>query len=769
MKLKYKINFVSLGILTAVTCAVALVGILTINQVVIDLNRKLMSMEVHNLIATIRSAHQVLKEAGVGHVESYVRKAQEDLIAEFRNYRFGSTGKLAIADRRTATLLLDPLEGNKGIRPSPLHRMIREGRGSMERLGGEDARFYCFDTYPDWSWTVILSVTSEEVLEARTKFLESAGIILLPGLILGSLLFLWFTDRLVKPIHQLATAAASVSRGEWDVPLPNPRGEDEISQLAAAFREMSAKLSATYRNLQENLNKVERSQEALAAEKELLAVTLRSIADGVITTDVNGKVALMNKVAEAMTGWSQEEGVGRSLGEVFEILDESTGERWEHPVEEVIRKGEIIDQPDHTVLVARNGRKGMVALSGAPILDQGGEILGMVLVFRDITEKTRMEEEFFKAQKLESVGLLAGGIAHDFNNILTAIMGNISLAMMDAKPDAKISRRLEETLKASLRAKDLTQQLLTFSKGGTPIKKIHSISDLIRSSTLFALTGSNVRCEFRIAPDLWPAEVDEGQIGQVIHNLVLNADQAMPEGGLIKVRAENLAVSSTHGLPLEPGNYVKISIRDEGTGISREYLPKIFDPYFTTKHRGNGLGLAVVHSIVAKHGGLITVESELGSGTTFHIYLEASDREIAEERHPQRQLPTGRGRILLMDDEEIVGEVVGEMLGQLGYRVVLARNGEQALERYRESLSSRELFDAVILDLTIPGGMGGKETVVRLREMDPDVRAVVSSGYSNDPIMGDFGKYGFSGVISKPYRLQELARVLNDVTTARTT
>jgi two-component system cell cycle sensor histidine kinase/response regulator CckA len=380
----------------------------------------------------------------------------------------------------------------------------------------------------------------------------------------------------------------------------------------------------------------------------------------------------------------------------------------------------------------------------------------------DITKRKRMEEDISKIQKLESIGILAGGIAHDFNNILTAILGNVSLAKI-YDLQSNVQERLTEAEKACMQAKELTQQLLTFSRGGAPVKKVTSIAHLLSDSAIFASSGSNARCECSIPDDLWAAEVDEGQISQVVNNLVINAEQAMPGGGVIKVSAENIFLSESV-LPLEDGNYVKISVEDQGVGIPEQHLQRIFDPYFTTKQKGSGLGLATSYSIIRNHDGHIVVESILGVGTTFHIYLPASSEEAVTREKMEEEIPVmGKGNILVMDDEEFIRELVGDMLVNIGYEATTVSDGAEAVELYKEAKESGRPFDAVIMDLTVPGGMGGREALRRIMEIDPEIKAIVSSGYSNDPIMADFGKYGFSGVIAKPYKTGELSEVLYKV------
>lgn len=506
-----------------------------------------------------------------------------------------------------------------------------------------------------------------------------------------------------------------------------------------------------------------RTEEALEAETQRLSITLRSIGDGVITTNIQGRVVLINKVAEMLTGWTQHEAVGQPLSAILRLVDEKTHELHGNPATHVLQTGTRLAQTEPITMVAKDQTRYIITYESNPIIERDGKIVGTVIVFRDITEKQQMEHERLKAQKLESIGLLAGGIAHDFNNLLMAIMGNISLAKIEAEGDEKLVDRLTAAERACLQSKNLTHQLLTFSKGGAPIKKTTSMVGIIKDTAEFALRGSNVRCQFLIADSLWQVEADEGQISQVIQNLIINAMQAMPDGGTITVSAENVSLETNTTLPLPAGRYVKVVVKDHGVGIPMENLSKIFDPYFTTKKKGSGLGLAAAYSIVKKHEGFISVESEVGVGSTFTIYLPATTKSVTLAMPPSAAAAPGHGRILVMDDEQIIRDVTGHILRRLGYEAAFAKDGEEAITAYQQAMAENRPFQAVIMDLTIPGGMGGKEAIKRLRQIDPNIKAIVSSGYSNDPVMSNFTEYGFRGCVAKPYNVQELSLTLQKV------
>lgn len=505
------------------------------------------------------------------------------------------------------------------------------------------------------------------------------------------------------------------------------------------------------------------AEELLEAEKERLTVTLRSIGEGVITTDIEGNILLVNKAGEELTGWKQEEASGKHISEIFNIINANTREKSSLPLDRVLRTGKIFSFPARIFLISRDGRERLISESISPIFDRDNKIIGFVIVFRDITEKVELEEELFKARKLESVGVLASGIAHEFNNILTGVMGNISLAKMYINSEEKPCEILSEAEKGAVRARTLTYQLLTFAKAGSPLKTPASVAELLKQITNLVLSGSNVKAEFFIDNDLWPVEIDTGQISQVISNLILNARQAMPEGGTVQVTAGNIFAGKEQNVPLKPGKYVKIAIKDHGVGISKKNLERIFDPYFTTKKEGSGLGLSATYSLIKKHNGYITAESKVRAGTTFYIYLPACHKDVMTGERQKDNIVTGKGKVLLLDDEDTVRAVTGKILHRLGYNVEFARNGAEAIEMYKKAKENGMPFDSVIMDLTIPGGIGGKEAIQDLVLFDPEIKAIVSSGYTTDSIVSDYRKYGFSAFIAKPYKLSELSETLHDV------
>jgi PAS domain S-box-containing protein len=540
-----------------------------------------------------------------------------------------------------------------------------------------------------------------------------------------------------------------------------------VQVLKTPFYDLKGQLAGTL-GIFWDITERKQAEEILASEKERLSVTLRSIADGVITTDINGNVELLNRAAEELTGWSQDDAKGKPVGNVFNIINEINRKPLVIPVLKNPDSG-IFDAKgdlDHTILISKNGSERIVLINGTTIKDRNSSPVGIVMVFRDVTEKRKYEDAAQNAQKLESLGVLAGGIAHDFNNLLSGIFGNIDLARMK-NCDNGLNVYFDGAMSAIDRARNLTQQLLTFSRGGTPVIKPGKLSPFIQDIVQFALSGSNVSCRFDIPEGLPLCFYDKNQIGQVIDNLIINAQQAMPMGGVIDVSAEKFIVKETGHALLRTGDYVKISIKDRGIGIPKEIIPFIFDPFFSTKSKGHGLGLATSYSIVSRHGGAIDVESIPGEGSTFNIFLPVSTEspEIAEE--VTEVYHCGHGTILVMDDEDMILNVISAMLSESGYSVLRMKDGRDALNYFTEDAGCKHEITAMIFDLTVPGGMGGIGAIKEIRKIDPDIPVFVSSGYSEDPVMANPQDFGFTASIRKPFQISELSGMLEKYVTRK--
>lgn len=542
------------------------------------------------------------------------------------------------------------------------------------------------------------------------------------------------------------------------------RGEAYMFGVAAPLYDANGKIIGAIESVRD-ITERKREEEALFNSSQMLQLVLDTIPQRVFWKDTNCVFVGCNKSLANDCGYEKpEELIGKTD---YETVSVEMAERYRSDDRQVMETGIPklnYEESQHKA----DGTLGILRTSKLPLRAIDGRVIGVLCLYEDITARRMMEDELLKAQKLESVALLAGGIAHDYNNVLTSILGNISLAKLLVSAGDKIFQRLEAAEQAAFRAKNLTKRLITFACGGAPVRRAISVEKVIRDSAELALSGSKCVCEFIIPDGLWAVEADEGQLSQVVSNIVLNADQAMPNGGKIVVKCENIVVSDADLLPLNNGRYVKIDIEDQGGGIPKNCIAKVFDPYFTTKESGKGLGLTLAYSIIKKHDGNITVSSTPWSGTTVSVYLPAAETEVVKEKPQEIEAAaSGNGRILIMDDEEIVRLVLGDILQHLGYESDVSSNGSEAIDKYTQAAKSGIPFDAVIMDLTIPGGMGGKEAVQQLRSLYPDARVIVSSGYSNDPVMSDYRRYGFTGMVLKPYQVSELANVLRDVLAAK--
>jgi PAS domain S-box-containing protein len=522
------------------------------------------------------------------------------------------------------------------------------------------------------------------------------------------------------------------------------RSGDEIGDLASAFLDISKKLDETLISLKRANNDWER--------------TFNTVPDLIAIIDKQHTIMKINQAMADRFGINPQDAVGLKCYTLFHGTDE--------PLKLCPHERLLKDGQEHIEEIADRRLDSIFLVTASPLRDQNGELLGSLHMARDITELKRaqedrleLERQLLQAQKLESLGVLAGGIAHDLNNIMMVILGNLDLLASVKLPERSRGQLLNAE-KACEQAQTLANRLLTFAKGGLPIKKIQPLGKLLNESASLALSGSRSKLSIDLRENLWAVEVDASQMIQVFCNLLINADQAMPQGGSVAIQAENVKVEKEDILPLKTGKYVKVTIADQGLGIPPPYLDKIFDPYFTTKPKGSGLGLTTAYSIVKQHLGHLAVESVGDVGATFSVYLPALETNHYPEKREVAGPIIGRGRILVMDDEATVREVLGKMLEELGYQVSFAAEGREAIQLYKQAQEQNQPFAAAIMDLTIPGGLGGKETLEQIKKIDPHVRAIVSSGYSEDAVIADYHKYGFSGAIAKPYKLIKLSHIL---------
>ena len=504
------------------------------------------------------------------------------------------------------------------------------------------------------------------------------------------------------------------------------------------------------------------AEEKIRKSEQFIRSILNTVDEAFIVIDRDYRISLANNAYSEQANMPLKDIIGKHC---HEISHKSGIPCFESGEECAVRRCFETGEPRSCVHRHQSKDAGAlyVEAKAFPLKDASGNVTSAIEVINNITDRYLLEEQILRTQKLEAVGLLAGGIAHDFNNLLQGVFGNISMAKMFSDKKGKAYAMLEGAEAALYQTTSLTKQLLTFSKGGEPVRKVVALTTIIDDAVKFALSGSNVNYHSFIEEDLWPIEADEGQINQVMHNIVLNAIEATPYGGEIRLEVRNVSIEAKSGLPLAAGKYVLIVIKDSGLGIPDKHLSKIFDPYFSTKQKGSGLGLATSYSIIKRHGGVITVDSQLGKGSTFSVYLPASDQQFSPGKAAHKDLLSGRGRILVMDDQTAVRTVAGYMLGSLGYEAEFAENGEHAVALYSAAREMGRPFDAVILDLTVRGGMGGKDTIRTLAEMDPAVRAAVSSGYSDDGTLSNYRAFGFQAVLSKPYQIEELSRVLHEL------
>ncbi|KAB2889670.1 MAG: PAS domain S-box protein [Desulfobulbaceae bacterium] len=582
---------------------------------------------------------------------------------------------------------------------------------------------------------------------------------------------------IISPVNQLKRSAREIVNGNLETSVAIESG-DEIGELGEMFNTMTSRLREVFADNQryrthleelvrERTETLEReiaerrqAELALQAGEAQLRLIIEQSPMAIIILDREFQVKSWNRTAETVFGYAREEIVGQSATRIIpEEVRPGLADLWQR----LYDSGKTIHNRNENL--TSDGRTILCDWCNTPLVDGEGKVAGVLCFVENITEREKTEQELLKIKKLESTGVLAGGIAHDFNNILTAILGNISLSLHDGNLAEKTRSLLQSAEKASIRARALTQQLLTFARGGEPVRESMPLAEVIRDSANFVLHGSAVTCSYTIPDDLWPVHADKGQISQVVQNIVLNARHAMPDGGVVDIACVNLPAGGGEHPLLDPAErYIRLSIADSGIGMPPEVLERIFDPYYSTKQEGSGLGLAITLSVINKHGGHIVVTSEPGRGTVFTIFLPAAGDAAApvsaRDEKTARLEPAG---ILIMDDDEPVLGILRSMLEAAGHRVHVSHDGRECVEVFRSLVKSGQPVDLAIVDLTVRGGVGGRETVALLHEMEPGLPVIVSSGYSNDPVMASYREFGFCGAVSKPYEYEDLLLAVNRV------
>jgi len=675
----------------------------------------------------------------------------------FAHYRRGNIAWSWAPDETRALTLLDRVRDNHLVVAQPVNDK------------GEDVSF------------VAICSSLRQHRARLARYAHITVVILLLSLTVGMALSIPLQRSFLGPIERLTHVSRVIAdRHDYSTRVPGDERGDELGTLVRGFNLMLERIEASDKAVQKARENLERRvrdrtselvqevaerklvEERLRVEMEMAQKYLGVAAVMFVALDTEGRVVLINRKGCEITGYEESELVGRDWFDL--VIPASQRSEAKEVFRELMVGNTVPLERYQNRIVTRDGKERLIAWSNTILKDGEGRITGTLSSGEDITDKQRMEEEILRTQKLESIGTFAGGIAHDFNNFLMAIHGYVQLAKETLNGNTEGREMLVMAEDAAKRARGLTRQLITFAKGGEPVTKTVSIREVVKDAAGFVLTGSNASLSLEIDDNLWLVKADVGQVEQVVSNLAINAKHAMPEGGTVRISLRNVGMEEAEEKGYGSTRLVEMSIRDEGIGIPPDILQRIFDPYFTTKQEGSGLGLASTHSIVRKHGGHITVESTLGEGTSFCLYFPASNGTSegieSEDKTPER---FAGHKVLLMDDDERVAALIGTMIEKLGCRATVTHHGKESVEAYRKARQDGEPYDAVILDVIVPGGMGGREAAEQLLRIDADANLIVSSGYSNDPVMSRYHDYGFRACLAKPYDQSELGHVLHSV------
>ncbi|MCK5707623.1 MAG: response regulator [Candidatus Aureabacteria bacterium] len=615
------------------------------------------------------------------------------------------------------------------------------------------------------NWT-LLSHMPVEIAFAPAVTLRNQIYFILMGACLFAICLSWlFSYTISKPLSLLRESAVQVMDGNLNVK-SGIKSRDEFGKVGLAFdkmivslKERNEEIKRSNEKLQVEITEKKKTQEKLDKKQNFLDSIVQNIPNMIFVKDAKDlKFTMFNKAGEDILQIKTEMLIGKND---YDFFPKEQADFFTEKDRKVLKEGKMIDIYQEEIDTA-HGKK-ILHTKKVPIFDKQGKPQYLLGISEDITEKLLMEQELFKEKRMESIGLLAGGIAHDFNNLLTVLYGNIKMIKIFYAKDKEVIKYLN-VIEGSLQdARSLTDQLLTFSRGGEPVKQVVDLADLLIDIIDFSLRGSQTKAKYEISEKLWKSESDIGQIKQVISNLIINASQAMPQSGTIYIHAANVIFNENQSqlFGLDPGKYVKVLIQDKGVGMSKETLSQIFTPFFSTKEKGRGLGLSICLSIMKRHKGSIIAESEIDKGTTFTLYFPATEKELpfSKDKEKKSELEL-KQKILIMDDEKEIVAILSDFLQRIGSEVEITLNGEEAIEKYKNAKEAGQGFTLVLLDLTISGGMGGKETMEELKKIDPEVNAFVMSGYSKDPVLSNFKEYGFKGYILKPFDLEKVVKLI---------
>lgn len=702
-------------------------------------------------------------------VEVYTEDFQDSILIELRSIHYQSQNQqiYPFIINSNASVVMHPglPTGDQTLQQQRFTKqLVNRDKGEFTETYKEVKTWYGFKNYTPWGWTIIYAVPLDIKYRDAHVFINTLMKIMAASTILVLVLLAIVLTRFTKPIVKLTHAASQIAQGDLEKEI-TVGGKDEIGMLARNFNDMRNAIRQQIDDLKHEINERKQAEINLQRNEENLRTTLNSIGDAVIATDIDGKVVRMNPVAEQLTGWSFEEACDKPLKEIFHIINGMTRDLAESPVEKVLETGAIVELANHTVLISRDSTEFQIADSGAPIRTDTGLTIGVVLVFRDVTQEYTVQKQLQQSQKMDAIGQLAGGVAHDFNNMLAGIVGATELLKQYLIEDSQAKKLHEMILSASGRATSLTQKLLTFARKGPVDTALFDIHKTINETA--ALLKSTMDRLVELELDLLATDShmvgDSSQLQHVMLNLAINASHAMPEGGTIVIATRTLMIDLTYckasTFELSPGPYIEIEIRDTGCGIAPDVLPHIFEPFFTTKApgKGTGLGLSAAFGTIQQHYGAISVYSELGSGTCFHLLLPLTISEESGQLLESSEQPiSGEGKILVVDDEAVVRQTAQMILKKLGYEVLLSENGQQAVELFKQSPNS---FDLVILDMVMPE-MNGRDCFAALRKINPEVRVVLSSGFSREKDIEQMQANGLKDFIRKPYRSITLSQVV---------